>query len=456
MTNMRKLLEAVDSMKKAEKKPTGPKFPGYWKGTDPASKSKTKMVGSAEESVLKDLHNTAKQKVTEWALEEAYRQFNENNPDNVVPSTPPTTNPQAKTTKPAKPVPPMPKDPAVGSWQEIWQNNPDIKNPHLIHPGQQIKMPYDGGTYTVQKGDTLSGIAAGPAGLHGGQSATRSVKGPQLQMPSHIISQIPGVESGNNPNAVSSKGAVGAWQTMPSTLRDPGFGVAPARDTSAAESNRVGQDYAHAMFNRYSGDAEKALAAYNAGPGRVDQALRMASEKGGDWKSYLPHETQAYIPKFNLAPPDQVAMKENEELARHHDVSHFAKLLRNIESREQVDEYENAQDPNAQVTSQPDATGSKATSMDQQAAADKEQAVDVATAKGTMSGLKTVLGPKVDTNTLASAVTKISDGQPLTAPEATSMSALTPLISKAAETPQTAMSLKTALSNAAMLAKQGK
>jgi hypothetical protein len=57
---------------------------------------------------------------------------------------------------------------------------------------------------------------------------------------------------------------------------------------------------------------------------------------------------------------------------------------------------------------------------------------------------------------LASAVTKISDQKPLTGPESTAMSALTPLISKAAETPQTAMALKTALSNAGMLAKQGK
>ena len=85
-----------------------------------------------------------------------------------------------------------------------------------------------------------------------------------------------------------------------------------------------------------------------------------------------------------------------------------------------------------------------------------DQTVDMATAKGTMSGLKNVLGPKVDTNALASAVTKISDGKPLTGPESTSMSALTPLISKAAETPQTAMALKTALSNAGMLSKQGK
>lgn len=438
--DIKKLLESIDSMASAEKKPSGPKFPGYWRGKDPASKSKTKMVGSAEESVLKDLHNTAKKKVTEWSLEEAYRKFSEQDAATVPP--PPGT----PATKPKKPIPKMPVNPATDSWQEIWQNNPNITNPNLIHPGQQIKIPNDGGTYTVQKGDTLSGIASS---LRGDEPVAKK---PQLQMPSHVLSQIPGVESGNNPNAVSPKGAIGAWQTMPATLRDPGFGVTPAKDFSAAETSRVGQEYAHAMYSRYGGDAEKALAAYNAGPGRVDQAMKLAAEKGGSWKDYVPAETQAYLPKFNLTPPQQVAAKEAAE----HNVGHFAQRLRDIESREQVDEYENAQDPNAQVTSQPDPTGSVATDMDQQAAAEKEQAIDVATAKGTMSGLKTALGPKVDTNALTNAVTKISDGKPLTAPEATSMSALTPLISKAAETPQTAMALKTALSNAALLAKQGK
>ena len=138
------------------------------------------------------------------------------------------------------------------------------------------------------------------------------------------------------------------------------------------------------------------------------------------------------------------------------DIARLAKRLKDIERREQTKEQEdpavNMQDPDVQRTSQ--------TSPQQDPAAVKQQqldqTVDLATAKGTMSGLKTALGPKVDTNALASAVTKISDQKPLTGPESTAMSALTPLISKAAETPQTAMALKTALSNAGMLAKQGK
>jgi len=138
------------------------------------------------------------------------------------------------------------------------------------------------------------------------------------------------------------------------------------------------------------------------------------------------------------------------------DIAALAKRLRELEKRHQTNEVEdpavNMQDPDVQQTSQTSPQQDPAAVRQQQL----DQTVDMATAKGTMTGLKNVLGPKVDTNALASAVTKISDGKPLSGPESMSMSALTPLISKAAETPQTAMALKTALSNAGMLAKQGK
>lgn len=106
-------------------------------------------------------------------------------------------------------------------------------------------------------------------------------------------------ESGNRDYApgggilTSPKGAQGAMQTMPGTQTDPGFGVAPARDGSMAEKNRVGRDYLAAMVSRY-GDPAKAWAAYNAGPGRVDAAL----ERGGEnWLSMMPAETRAYVAK---------------------------------------------------------------------------------------------------------------------------------------------------------------
>ena len=106
-------------------------------------------------------------------------------------------------------------------------------------------------------------------------------------------------ESGNRERDAAGRlitspaGAQGKMQVMPGTNLDPGFGVKPARDNSDAERTRVGRDYLAAMLKRYGGDPAKAWAAYNAGPGRVDEAIA----GGGDWLSRLPAETQAYVKK---------------------------------------------------------------------------------------------------------------------------------------------------------------
>lgn len=101
-------------------------------------------------------------------------------------------------------------------------------------------------------------------------------------------------ESRGNPNAVSPKGAMGTMQTMPGTLRDPGYGVAPAADGSPQEMERVGTDYLRAMTGKYGPIG--GLAAYNWGPGNWERALQAA---GGDPQRALqmaPQETQQYVP----------------------------------------------------------------------------------------------------------------------------------------------------------------
>lgn len=100
-------------------------------------------------------------------------------------------------------------------------------------------------------------------------------------------------ESGGDPNAVSPKGARGVMQVMPSTNLDPGFGVKPAADASEAERTRVGQDYLGALVQKYN-DPAQAWAAYNAGPGRVDAAIKNG---GANWLAMLPKETRDYVKK---------------------------------------------------------------------------------------------------------------------------------------------------------------
>lgn len=102
-----------------------------------------------------------------------------------------------------------------------------------------------------------------------------------------------GKERDGRGNLVTSpKGAQGKMQVMPGTNSDPGFGIRPAADNSDEERTRVGRDYLAAMMKRYNGDPAKAWAAYNGGPGRVDDAVR---KNGSNWLSAMPKETRDYV-----------------------------------------------------------------------------------------------------------------------------------------------------------------
>jgi soluble lytic murein transglycosylase-like protein len=87
-------------------------------------------------------------------------------------------------------------------------------------------------------------------------------------------------ESRWRPTAVSPKGAQGLAQLMPATARE--LGVDPRDPLANLEG---GARYLRQQLNRFGGDVERALAAYNAGPGRVQRA-------GG-----IPNipETRAYV-----------------------------------------------------------------------------------------------------------------------------------------------------------------
>ena len=111
----------------------------------------------------------------------------------------------------------------------------------------------------------------------------------------------------------SPKGALGEMQVMPKTITNPGFGVAPAKDKSPDEIARVGVDYLQAMKQKY-GDTEKALIAYNWGPGSTDKWIAA----GADPKK-LPEETRTYVQRVKGflgkdVPRETMAKKEREPL----------------------------------------------------------------------------------------------------------------------------------------------
>jgi hypothetical protein len=100
-------------------------------------------------------------------------------------------------------------------------------------------------------------------------------------------------ETGNlkNPEtAKSSAGALGVMQLMPKTAK--GLGVDPL---NPEENIRGGVTYLKQMYDRYQ-DPTLALAAYNAGPGRLDKAL-----KSGQGIAGLPRETQNYVVAGRMA-----------------------------------------------------------------------------------------------------------------------------------------------------------
>ena len=135
--------------------------------------------------------------------------------------------------------------------------------------------------------------------LHGTQTEHGSQKGQDIKSPPEVndiienaskiyevdpklIRSIIKAESDFDANATSSKGAMGLMQLMPETAKDLGV-----KDCyNPVENIMAGTRYLKSLLNRYAGNVELTLAAYNWGMGNLERH----PEK-------LPKETREYISK---------------------------------------------------------------------------------------------------------------------------------------------------------------
>lgn len=161
------------------------------------------------------------------------------------------------------------------------------------------------------------------------------------KMPSEIA-LLPMIESAYNPQAYSHAHAAGLWQFIPSTgryfnLRQTNW-YDGRRDVMASTDAAI--SYLSRLKEMFNGDWLLALAAYNAGEGRVSRAIERNQKLGlptDYWNLSLPTETQNYVPKLlalsqvvmtpqaygvSLAPVanepyfEQVEFKQHMDLAR--------------------------------------------------------------------------------------------------------------------------------------------
>ncbi len=117
------------------------------------------------------------------------------------------------------------------------------------------------------------------------------------------LALLPAVESAFNPRADSSSHAVGLWQFLPGTGRR--FGLIDnwwydgRRDVR--RSTRAALQYLQYLDNMFNGNWLLAIAAYNAGGGRIQDAVAFNKAHGRHtdfWDLSLPQETATYVPKL--------------------------------------------------------------------------------------------------------------------------------------------------------------
>lgn len=140
---------------------------------------------------------------------------------------------------------------------------------------------------------------------------------------------IPLVESSYRPNASNRGTHVGLWQMGEATAKTFGVPVTRVFDGryDIERSTQGALNYLEYLHNRFDGDWLLAIAAYNAGEGRVLRAMKRNEREGKKtdfWSLSLPRITQAYIPKVLAL--SRLAQEESRLKVPRRNVSKLVKI----------------------------------------------------------------------------------------------------------------------------------
>ena len=118
------------------------------------------------------------------------------------------------------------------------------------------------------------------------------------------LKYLPVIESALNPKAISRVGATGLWQFMLDTGKRYGLEVNSLVDErcDAVKASYAAANYLSDLYKIY-GDWNLVIAAYNAGPDKINKAIHRSKGQTDYWQiyPYLPKETRGYVPAFIAA-----------------------------------------------------------------------------------------------------------------------------------------------------------
>jgi membrane-bound lytic murein transglycosylase D len=153
------------------------------------------------------------------------------------------------------------------------------------------------------------------------------------------IALLPIVESAYYPFSYSHGTAVGVWQFIPSTGRLYGLDQDWWHEDRRhiLNSTRAAARYLKDLSKMFNGDWMLAVAAYNAGPGRIQNAVKINQKAGKQtdyWSLDLPKETEKYVPKLLAL---SMIAKEPEKFGQQLTPIDNSKFLEVVELNSQFD-----------------------------------------------------------------------------------------------------------------------